>query len=415
MSGPMGGPGLGLQPPQNLYPSQLNNSPYDASSNQVTLAAGDAITVPRGTNIISLGSYCSLQYYDPVNNTWQTFANGGWGGPLIIDSDGFNVRVANMLGCPVGGIVNAYGSGWVQASTTIAVVGGGGSTWQPVVGGQLALVGATLTSNGAGYGVAPLVFIPPPPPPANNANGVGGVQATGFCTIASGTVSGFTFTNVGAGYPVAPTPVIVPNPTDPNINTGITQASMAFSLTGSGSITAALCTNPGAPLATPNNITLTLSGAGSSGTVSAIMQQTVVAVSVVGGSTIAGASVSALVSSSGGYPASAGPATPITGTVTSGPQYLVAGAVSIGGTGGYGLWARPRPLQALLSVGAAGTIAAQAGIIYDGGLFYSVPNPQMVGLTNLAAAVNGTIVGSSTLALTMGSRPDICWIQPLKV
>jgi len=142
------------------------------------------------------------------------------------------------------------------------------------------------------------------------------------------------------------------------------------------------------------------------------MAQTVVAVSVTGGSTITGASVSALVTSSGGYPASAGPATPITGTVTSGPQYLVAGAVSIGGTGGYGLWARPRPLQALLTVGAAGTIAAQAGIIYDGGLFYSVPNPQMVGYTQLVPAT--TITVSSTLALTMGSRPDIIVLQPLR-
>ncbi len=141
MSGPMSGPGLGLQPPQNLYPTALNNSPLDASSNQFTLAAGDAIPVARGTNIISLGSYLSLQYLDPVNATWQTFATGGWGGPLIIDSDGFSIRVANMLGCPVGGIVNAYGSAYVQASTSISVTGGGGSTWQAVVGGQLALVG----------------------------------------------------------------------------------------------------------------------------------------------------------------------------------------------------------------------------------------------------------------------------------
>jgi hypothetical protein len=38
----------------------------------------------------------------------------------------------------------------------------------------------------------------------------------------------------------------------------------------SGSITGVLCTNPGAPLSTPNNITLVLAGAGTNATVSAI-------------------------------------------------------------------------------------------------------------------------------------------------
>lgn len=403
MTGPMAGPGLGLQPPQNLYPSALNNSPLDASSNQLSLSPGEALAIPRGDWLVSLGSYCILQYLDPVNGTWQTAAAAGWTmGFILVNSDGFSVRCANMTGCPVGGIVNAYGTNWVQASTTVAVTGGGGSTWQPIVGGQLALVGATLTSNGAGYGVAPLVFIPPPPGPANNSNGVGGVQASGYCTISSGTVSGFTFTNPGAGYPTAPTPVILPNPTDPNITTGITQAVMAFSLTGSGSITGILNTNPGAPLSTPNNITLTLSGAGSAATVSAIMMQTVVSASVVGGSTISGASVSALLTSAGGYPASAGPATPITGTITNGPVYnYLAG--------------RPRPLQAILTVGAAGTIAAQTGTIYDGGLFFSVPTAIVGTNPILATGVYGSITGQSTLTLGMGSKPDIVVLQPLKV
>lgn len=402
MPGPMSGPGIGLQIPQYLYPSELNNAPYDAPSNQICLAPGEALPIPRGDWIISFGSYLILQYLDPVNNTWQLAASSAWNGDYrAVSSDGFTLRIANMTGCPVGGIVNAYGSAWVQASTTVAVTGGGGSTWQAIVGGQLTLVGATLTSNGAGYGVAPLVFIPPPPGPSNNANGVGGVQATGYCTIASGTVSGFTFTNPGAGYPTAPTPVILPNPTDPNINTGITQASMAFSLTGSGSISGILNTNPGAPLSTPNNITLTLSGAGTNATVSAIMMQTCTTASLVGGSTLSTATVSALLTSVNGYPASAGPATPITGTITNGPVYnYLAG--------------RPRPLQATLTVGALGTVAAQTGTIYDGGLFYSVPTP-IVAPFNMIVAATGTVVGSSTITLTMGSKPDIAVLQPLKV
>jgi hypothetical protein len=256
-----------------------------------------------------------------------------------------------------------------------------------------------VTANaGAGYGVAPLVFIPPPPPPSVNPNGVGGVQATGYATIASGTVSGFTFTNPGAGYPTIPVPVIMPNPTDPNIASGITQATISFSLTGSGSITGVLCTNPGAPLSTPNNITLTLSGAGTAATVSAIMMQTITAASVVGGSTIVGAS-GAAISSANGEPLSAGPATPVYGTIVNGPEYLLLRAI-------------PRQAGIRTVIGAAGTLAAQVGTIYDGGLFYSPPAAILNTLNSLAGV--GSIIGTSTIVFTMGSRPDIITMQPLR-
>jgi hypothetical protein len=406
-----------------LYPSELFNAPYDYPTNAQCLAAGDQIPIPRGDWLISLGSYCVLQFFDPVDGIWEIIASAAWDSGLIyVQSDGFNYRIANLTGCPVGGIVNNYGAGgYVQGSTTIAVTGGGGSTWAPIVGGQLVMTTTTVvTANaGAGHGVAPLAMLPAPPGPSTNANGVGGFQASGFCTIASGTVSGFTFTNPGAGYTSGTTYTIVtqPNPTDPNIPTGITNATLIFSTTGSGSITGVLCTNPGAPLSTPNNITLTVSGAGTQATISAIMCQTCVAVSVVGGSTITTASVAGLVTSVGGYPQSAGPATPITGTITNAPVYLIAGAVSIGGAGVYGLWARPRPLQSQLTIGGTGTVAAQAGIIYDGGLFFGVPTPAFIsggGNQLTQTAVAGSITGSSTILLTMGSRPDIVIMQPLR-
>jgi hypothetical protein len=424
MPGPLSGIGVGLQLPQNLYPSELNASPYDANNNYVGLAAGDQITIPRGDWLISLGSYCVLQFDDPVNasGVWSIIASAAWdSGLLYVQSDGFSYRIANMTGCPVGGIVNAYGSGYVQATTSIAVTGGGGSTWAPIVGGQLVMTTATIvTANaGAGYGVAPIAILPAPPGPNNNANGIGGVQATGFCTIASGTVSGFTFTNPGAGYPAGTTysVALLSNPTDPNIPSGITLATAVFSVTGSGSICGVLCTNPGAPLATPNNITLTLSGAGTNGTVSAIMCQTVVSTSVTGGATFTSGTISALLTTVGGYPQSAGPATPITGTITNAPVYLIAGAVSIGGAGAYGLWARPRPLQSVFTLGATGTLAAQAGIIYDGGLFFGVPTPVLVPGSNILVAGTGSVVsaGPASIVLGMGPRPDFVLLQPLKV
>ena len=407
MTGPMSGPGIGLFPSQQLYPAFLNNAPLDNPSNRLTLAAGDQIPIPRGDWIVSLGSYCILEYFDPFQGIWIAGASSAQmaGGNTIVSSDGFNVRVANRLGCPVGnGIVNAYGSGYVQSTTTIAVTGGGGSLWSPIVGGQLTMATATIvTANaGAGYGVAPIVFIPPPPPPSVNSNGVGGIQASGYATIASGTVSGFTFTNPGAGYPTPPVPVIMPNPTDPNIATGITQATISFSLTGSGSITGVLNTNPGAPLSTPNNITLTVSGAGTNATVSAVMMQTITAASVVGGFTLQFTG-GAAVTSSGGEPLSAGPATPVYGTITNGPEYLL-------------LRALPRPagirLTTTVTGGTTTAIGAQTGIIYDGGLFYSPASPILQTYASVQTAA-ASVTGTGTIVFTMGSRPDIVTIQPL--
>lgn len=387
MPAPLSAPGVGLQVPQNLYPSELYNAPYDSPTNEICLNAGDELVIPAGTWYVTTGMYSFLEWLDPVTQVWTMAAAGCWNsGPYYVKSDGFNFRVANRTGCPVGASITNAGSAYVQASTTISVTGGGGSTWQPIIGGALAVVGGTLTSNGAGYGVAPILLIPAPPPANTNPNGVGGIQASGYCVISSGTVSGVTLTNQGAGYPVAPTAVIVPNPTDPNIATGITAATVAFSLTGSGSLVGVLCTNPGAPLSNPSNITLTVSGVGTNASVVPAMLQTVTAASVVGGSTITGASVAAMVTTAaGGWSL---------GSIATTPEFL-------------GLKARPRPANISLAVGGNGTIAAQTGTIIDGGLFFSPPAAILNSLSLLTAGVPGSIIGSSTLTLTMGSRQDL--------
>ena len=383
MAGKISGPGVGLQLPQYLYPSELFNAPPDVGTNKVCLAPGQELPIQRGDWAIDLGKYLVLEFKDPVTGVWFPAAGAGWNhGHNIVSSDGFNVRVANRLGCPVTASVIAYGSGYVQATTTITQVPGNG-TWVPIVGGQLA--GASVTSAGAGYGVAPNVLIPAPPSAANNPNGVGGIQASGFAVIASGTISAFSFTNPGAGYPTAPIATIVPNPTDPNINTGITAGTITFSLTGSGSICGALCTNPGAPLATVSQISLVLAGAGSSGSVVANVLQTVTAGSVVAAGT--GFGSAALLTTVGGVPAA--------GTITNSPEFL-------------GLAWTPRPAQiGLATTGAGGTIATQVGTIYDGGLFLSAPSPIVAG-----GNLSGSIAGPS-LVLVMGARPDIAVLQPL--
>lgn len=384
-------PGIGLALPQYLYPTELQGAPYDMSGNRVALAPGDELPVPAGTWYVNVGMYCSIEFLDPVTGRWSIGSAGGWTGPMMyVKSDGFNVRVANRTGCPIAAGVAAYGSGYVQATTTITQTPGNG-TWLPIVGGQLILSGGTLTSNGAGYGVAPIVLIPPPPSAANNANGVGGVPATGYATIASGTVSGFTFTNPGAGYPTAPVAVVVPNPTDPNINVGITQATITFTLTGSGSITGAFNTNPGAPLSNPNQCTLTVAGAGSSGSLTALSLQTVTTASVTGAGSGAGfGTVSALLTTVGGSPP--------TGSIANGPDALQLA------------W-RPRPAQIGITVTALGTISTQLGTIYDGGLFLTNSAPGTVLIVNQFSGT-GSIVAAPTLSLTMGGVRDVVTLQP---
>ena len=166
---------------------------------------------------------------------------------------------------------------------------------------------------------------------------------------------------------------------------------MVFSLTGSGSLTGALCTNPGAPLANPNQITLTVAGAGTGASLSAMVLQTVtgVTVSTVG---IGYGTVAALLQTVGGVP-------PV-GSIANNPD-------------GLGLAWRPRPAQiglAVVGTGANGTLSLQNGTIYDGGMFLTNSVPTFV-ITQVPV-VAGTIGTQAVVSLTMGSRSDIVQLQP---
>jgi hypothetical protein len=244
------------------------------------------------------------------------------------------------------------------------------------VGGALKISGGTLTANGAGYGVPPLVMIPPPPPAAVNSNGVGGIPAAAIAIIASGTVSSISMINQGAGYPTAPVAVIVPSPFDPNLNTGITAATVTFTLGSSGVIMGALVTNNGSPL--PNgslgSVTLSVGGAGSSGSLTANVLQTVVQGSVSG----------------------AGTGTAFATTYGGGP---VAGIGNSPANEGIAF------LPRMANIGFASVTAQFLGTIYDGGLFESAPTVAVVP----GAGATPTI---ATVALTMGSQYDIAVIQP---
>lgn len=416
MNQPLSGPGQGLSLPQFLYPTSSIPSPgnasvanyqYDTGTNRVALNAGQEMPIPAGDWYISLGFYLVLEFLDPITGVWSIGSTGGQrSGSTFVKSDGFNVRIANRTGCPVGAAILVSGSGYTQASTSIVVTGApagvGGtalSTWVPIVGGSLSISTTTIvTANaGAGYGIAPIAVIPPPAPAANNPNGVGGLPASGYFTIASGTISGFTFTNIGAGYSGTTFNVVgLPNPTDPNIATGITLGTVTFTVSAAtGPITGVLLTNPGAPYqaGSVNNISLTVSGAGTSASINPIMCQVLTTASIVGGSTLSTASGTfAFITTGGGYPNA--------GSITQPDSVFIGG--------------EPRPAWAAVALtGGAigpGTLAATTATIYDGGFFYGTPLPIL--LTSGSTAGTGTVTGSSTIVLTTGPKQDVAVIQP---
>lgn len=364
----IGATGVGLPAPQYLYPTELFNAADDLATNEQTLAPGQALVFPAGDFLVTIGKVLILQYKDPVNGIWRGF--GSPRTPLSrVKSDGQNIRIANLTGCPVAAEITGAGSGYVQASTTVTA-NVGGSTWQPIVGGSVSIT--SITNAGSGYGQPPIVLIPDPPFP--------GVPATGYAILTSGTVSTVSLTNLGAGYLTAPPVALVPNPSDPNINS-IVQATVTTALTAAGKLTAVLNTNPGAALATLSAITLTASGTGGSGaTVAAVVMQTVTGVSVVAGGT--GFTAGAEVSTYGG--------TPATASASGNPSIELTGYL---------------PRAASIGMAAAAGTITSVSTIYDPGLFVGTPNP-------IVNTGSGTATTAASVTLIMGSAPDAYLIQP---
>jgi hypothetical protein len=384
---PLAGPGQGLPYPQNYYPSQLQNAPNDPSTNKIGLAPGDSFVIPAGDWFLSLGMYMVMQFLDPVTNAWYTAAGAAWNrGTMFLSADGFTARIANLTGCVVSASVINGGTNYVQGTTTITAIGAfspnGVPTLLPIVGGALGLTGTftvDVPTAGAGYGVAPIIMIPPPPPAQANANGVGGIPAAAIAVIGTGgTISSVSIINPGAGYPVAPKAVVVPSPFDPNLSLGITNATVAFSLASAGAIMGAIVTNNGGPL--PNgslgSVTLSIGGAGSSGSLTANVMQTIVTASVTG----AGSGGAAFATTFGGAP--------LQGSITNGPDSLF-------------LSFEPRPAN----IGLASVTANFTGAVYDGGLFESAPTAVVVPGVGATSTI-------ATVAFIMGSRPDIAVLQP---
>jgi len=371
MPQPLAGAGQGLQLPQALYPSNLYNSEVVGNTNEFSLAPGEALPIPAGRWLISVGKYCVLQFLDPVTTEW-TLLRDNISGDVVTNawSDGFNLRVINLTGCVVGATVTNGGNGNYVQSTTTITPSAGTSTWQALVGGAINTT-VSVTNVGKNYGIAPLVFVDAPPSP--------GVQCTMVANIANGTVTSLTVVNQGAGYTAVPNISIVANPADPNLvsgTTAITQATAVCSLTGAGSITGALLLNPGAPVA--NTMTLTVAGAGATATVVPLFLQTITSVTVANAGT--GYGTFTQLTSIGGFNTNAGAFT--------NPQENKTGFV-------------PRP--AVIGVALSGTGISSITTIYDGGLFLGTPTPIPI--------TNGVVTTVSTPTAVLGSVNDTVRLQ----
>lgn len=368
--------------PQYLYPSLLFGVDVDVATSHIALAAGQAIPIPAGSNeyIYDLGAYSVFQYQDPISGTWRGLASAR-NGVLQTMSNGVNLRIANLTGCVIGADINNGGTGFSQGTATITS-SVGGSTWQPIVGGSLSV--STINNAGAGFTVPPMVLIPAPP--SAIGGNPGGVPATAYATLTGTSVTGVTLNNVGAGYPSAVTATVVPSPYDPNI-ASITNATVTLVLLAANAnkITAALCTNNGAPLSTISALTLTAAGgAGSGATITPQVLQTVTGSSIVAGGAAWGtATANAKVMSAGGY--------------SSATETIVN---PIADFTGY----RVRPLEAIGVTNAGGTITAVT--INDAGLFLNVPT---------AAIASGGPVPTSAASITFttGGTFDTILLQPL--
>lgn len=375
-------PGIGLSVPSFLYPSEIFGAPIDVPTGRIAFPGGSTMALPTGSNVYAydLGTFSFFQFFDPVMGVWTAFDTER-AGLLQTMSNGQNLRIANLTGCPIAAVVVAGGSGFTQATATVSA-NVGGSTWQAIVGGQLSIV--SVTAPGANYTMPPLVLIPGPP--AKASNGVGGVPATALATLTGTTVSGVTLTNLGAGYTVAPTAVLVPNPADPNIGT-ITNATVSISLVAatSGAITAALCTNNGAALATLSALTLTAAGgAGTGATITPQVLRTITATSIVaGGAGFGTATAFAQIMSTGGF------STPVPASLEP-----IADLTTL----------RIRPASGVAITNAGGTITGVT--LNDPGLFLSNPTGVVIPGGTLATTL-------ASITFTTGAGTDIITFQPL--
>ena len=328
-------------------------------TNVWSLNAGATKLIPAGTWQITPGLYSCVQEFDNVADIWRAIGSGlGASNTGYVNSDGNNFRVANQSGCVVGALVTTAGAGYTTAPTVTA--SNGGAIFQAVIGGAVSTT-VTVTNGGKNYTYPPIVLLDAP----NVGVGTTGVQATAHCTLSGSAVSTVTIDDQGAGYTTVPSVYFQNDPREGfnNVTVG-SGASGVATLTGSGTVTAVVVLDHGSSYNSTAVPTLTFAGTSTAGAAAtAIMNWSVASYSMTstGGTYVAPVMVQNV---DFGFSTTAGSTT--NPTITSN---LV----------------RTRPCRFQANV-ASGAISATGTSVYDGGVFTGVPTLVALGFSSGTAA-----------------------------
>lgn len=359
---------------------------YAIPSNEIAVPAGGLYNIPSGGYLLEAGSSTYLQFKDPVINDWRTFPTDG-AGDVYINSDGGNYRLANISGCPIGGIITTAGTLYTNGvfvngiSTTTGLAGiaatpsSGASTWTCVVGGAINPT-VTITNGGTLYTNAPTLIVQAPPS--------GGLQATATCTISGGVINAVTVTNQGAGYLIAPTITVVNFPGDTTGSGAV--LTVNATLTGSGTLTGLYPNYNGSALTAVPTLSFS-AAAGSGAAATTIMNFVATGVTVTAGGVAYGNAQPFMVMTGGG--------------IVAGTSVLTNPNSTIGLT-------VPRQANFTGTTTAGGAITATGIVVNDGGLgFQAIPQGYVIaGGSGLA-----TTVGQVTI--TVGGKSDTSTLQPV--
>lgn len=360
-----GGPGIGL-----------DTKPMIGNNNVVTLAAGETFLMPAGQFYVTPGPYSFIQTKDPITSKWRAISSTP-NTAAFLSADGANVRVANLTGCALGALITNVGSAYTSAPTVTASAGASG--WTAIIGGAVNQT-VTITTAGVGYNFTPQLVVSAPP--------AGGVQASAICTISAGAINAVTVINQGAGYAVAPTITVVPDAREAAAATPgpTTSAVLTAALTGSGTITALLCTDHGTPVTAVPTLTIS-GGGGASGAATAVMCFTVTGFTVgTAGAVYGNAQPFGILTTGGIVPGAVG--------AVINPQFdkslLLPRQANISGTSTSG-----------------GAVTATGAVINDAGLFQAVPTGLVI-----ASGTGALPTTTAIVTLTVGGITDTSFIQP---
>ena len=361
---------MGLFSGTGLVPS-LKGTP----TNELALSSGEAfILSPAGWYSVTLGKYHNLQQFDPITGIWRNIGAGGGAGAVEYQySDGNNYRIVNQTGCLVGALITNAGTGYTSAPTVTASAGG--SLWRAIVGGAVNTT-VTIVNGGTGYTYPPIIQVAAPP--------AGGIQATATCTISGGVVNAITVIDQGAGYTTAPIFTFVNDPREGvnGIPSGYNAAAQAV-LTGSGTITGLVCIDHGQGGQTALPTLAFAGGGGASAAATGIMCWTITAYAAgTAGAGLAG--TVARISAEDAFPTTA--AAYVNPTTQSN---LVS--------------TRQADIKAPIS---AGGITATGLVVYDGGIYTSVPTP-------LVIATASIVTTAPVVTFTMGGATSTSYLTQM--